>query len=804
MNSASLPNASATLSGRELALKRRKAMALNGKAALTRSKAMVGKPLAAAADSLASADAKPAPQNLLTTPTHLNSESLRPGVLGQHAKASPDTARLEQSSGRRFALARRSTLAQEGKGGLKQVALAKHASVQLPIGDGPAALYQGSSGRQVALQRRVEQSKTGRVAKSSGDSSGEARRNVGRVRPKANTSSVSREKVEASPTMTSRSVIGAQVERSMKVTGKEPGFNRAVTGTQHIGAEELDNLSESRPNPALSTVAVGSTLREKKITGMEVGHFGNVNGDEAGAPRGITGTEYLFGERYDKSLTSRTESGPKKVHLTEMANVMRNSGLVIDRTAKVTGEHKGAARAISGTASIEPSDFSSLPAKAVQTHTAAGKVVTGTRFGQSEKVSGDDAGACRGITGTEYLSQEQFVSSCGTKPPVRPLKVSVMSSRGKQSVSGTEVGHSSIVTGDEPGSCQHITGSQYFNPESFGAQHVSKTTAKAPILNARPVRVRSSLQSEALARQKPIGDDNGGGLPVYKLAVDQSLTGNAVTGSYFEPTLKVTGNESGGSSYVSGSQYAGPRSLGVSKPSTVVPRYDQVRSTAVISAEAVTGDRPGAGGAAMTGDERGACKPVSGTPYIGSDNRPPSCAVSGRFLSRVTSVEAIAPSHAPLAFSIQSPARVAHDQTLSHVTGKGFGIDRITGTASKADGLITGTPEFRHQVGPRPLATEVQIASPAGKVTGEGNQAGRGVTGDAWNAMRRVTGTEDASSAMRNPTAKSTPRGTGLNAQMFRTAEKPASPVLPDSRITGSAGFSGKGASVTLSGGARG
>ena len=147
---------------------------------------------------------------------------------------------------------------------------------------------------------------------------------------------------------------------------------------------------------------------------------------------------------------------------------------------------------------------------------------------------------------------------------------------------------------------------------------------------------------------------------------------------------------------------------------------------------------------------------------------------------------------------------MAHDQTLSQVTGKDFGIDRITGAANKAGGLITGTPEFRHQVGPRPLATEAQNASPAGKVTGEGSQAGREVTGDAWHATRRVTGTEGASSLMRNPSVKGTPRGMGVNAQVFRTIEKPAISVLPESRITGSAGSSGKGASVTLSGGARG
>ncbi len=827
MNSATLPSASATLSGRELALKRRKAMALNGKAALTRSQPSVAMPLAAAANSRASADAKPAPQALLTTPLiNRHPGRLRREALSQHGKAAPDAVRLEQSSGREFARARRSALAQEGKGGLKRIAQATHFAAQLPVGDGQAALDKGASGRQVAMHRRMVLAQTGRPATSSTDSSGAGRRTVGRVRPKVSPPSTAPEKVEEGHTLRDQPVTGTQVERSMMVTGNESGSCRAVTGTEYIGAEQFDNLCERRSSSAPTKVAVSTTLGEQKVTGIEVGRSANVTGDELGACRGITGTEYLSAERYDEFCASRPEPAPKKVYLTEMANGKKVSGLVIDRPTKVTGDEAGAARSISGTTYMKSSDSASAPQKVGQTHTAAGKAVTGTRFGQSENVSGGEAGACRGITGTEYLSQEQFVTTCGTQAPVRPLKVSVMSSRGQQAVSGTEVGRSSNVTGDEPGSCQHITGSQYFTPESFGMQRAARTPAKAPPMNACAGRGPSGIGEPA--RPKPFGDDNGRCLPVTgikdvgsssrvayahstpvapasKVRVDQARGGQPLTGSYFGPASKMTGNEFDGSARVSGSQYAGPRSLDdFCQPSTVMAGPEPVRPTAVISAAAVTGDRPGAGGSAMTGDTRGACKPVSGTPYIGADNSPPSCAVSGRFLSRQSSVEATEPSPAPLGFSIQTPARVAHDQTLSQVTGNSFGIERITGAANKAGGLITGTPEFRHQVVPRPVAAEAQLASPAGKVTGEGSQAGREVTGDAWHAARRVSGTEGASSLMRNPSAKGTPRGMGVNAQVFRTIEKPVVPVQPENRITGSSGSSGKGASVTLSGGARG
>ncbi len=711
MNSATLSSASATLSGRELALKRRQAMALNGKAALSRSQATAATPLASAANARASADAKPEPQAWLTTPLlNRSAGRLRREALSQHGKAamadparaptgqgrplrqpitapaaqelghgqasalSPVAVGLEQSSARAFARARRAAMAQDGKGALK----------------------------------RLVPAQTGRPATSSADSSGASRRPVGRVRPQVNPVASAPEKVEGGHALQGRALTASRAERSLKVTGSEHGAGRAVTGTEYIGAEQVDNLRERRSSPAPAKVAVSSTLGEQKVTGIEVGRSANVTGDELGACRGITGTEYLSAERYDEFCVSRPDPAPKKVE---------------------------------------------------QTHTAAGKLVTGTRFGQSENVSGGEAGACRGITGTEYLSQEQFISTCATQAPVRPLKVSVMSSRGQQTVSGTEVGRSANVTGDEPGSRQHITGSQYYSAEGLDAQRAARVAAKAPTLCGCAGRGRPGPAD--CAPPKSIGDGGAGCL--------------SVTGSYFEPTSKVTGNDFGGSAQISGSQYAGPRSMShLGEQSSVMAQSEPVRPTAVISAATVTGDRPGAG------------------------------AVSGRFLPRQSSVEATEPNPAPLAFSIQSPARVAHDQTLDQVTGSSFGIDRITGAANKAGGLITGTPEFRHQVPPRPLAAPAPSATPAGKVTGEGSQAGRAVTGDAWHATRRVTGTEGASSLMRNPSAKGTPRGMGVNAQVFRTIEKPAIPVQPESRITGSAGSSGKGASVTLSGGARG
>jgi hypothetical protein len=99
-------------------------------------------------------------------------------------------------------------------------------------------------------------------------------------------------------------------------------------------------------------------------------------------------------------------------------------------------------------------------------------------------------------------------------------------------------------------------------------------------------------------------------------------------------------------------------------------------------------------------------------------------------------------------------------------------------------------------------AAQDEVITAARRLTGEGSQAGRQITGDAWNAMSRVTGTEGASSQARNPSARGNPRGAGTNAARFREEVEPVQ--APPSRITGSAGNTGNGPVVTLSGGARG
>ncbi len=731
--------------------------------------------------------------------------------------SAPDVLkRAIEPTGRALARARRAALSQDGKAGLKRVAQATKIASTLPGQDWQAAIAKGATGRQKAMQRRMVQSLAGST-KVSNDA-----RPAGRMRARVATPAPA--KVEEGHTLSGHGVTGTMVERSKKVTGNEPGSCRAITGTEYIGAEQYDTLCSARPAPAPSKVAVTNTVREHKVTGTEVGRSTKVTGDEPGACRGITGTEYLAAERYDEFCDARPAPAPAKVGVGNTAKGKPVTGTQVGHSEKVTGDEPGAGRAVTGTGYALPVSADGAPQKVALTHTSHGKAVTGTAVGHAAKITGDETGACRGITGTEYLALEQFENVCSTVAPQAPRKVSVMSSCGNQPVSGTEVGRSAKVTGDEPGSCRSISGSQYYTSGSFGA--LCDTAAPQKVALMQTLAGRTLTGTELGRSPKVTGDEMGGCksvtgteyigadqqqavcavstpvAPVAKVAIDQTWRGQSVTGTYVGRSAHVTGDEPGGCSPISGTPYIGRGQYkGFCEAPALQAQEDRIRSSAAIPAAAVTGDRPGAGGSVMTGDERGACEVVSGTPYVGADNAATQCATSGRFVSRASAWVETARAPAPLDFSIVSPARAARQKLFNDVTGSVYTSERITGPSNKASGLITGTPEFRHRDAAPTQAAQAEFVSAASRLTGEGSQAGRPITGDTWNALSRVTGTEGASSLTRNLSERGNPRGMGMNAQRFREVEHPA---VPDSRITGSSGNSGKGSLVTLSGGARG
>jgi len=712
-------NASATLSGRELALQRRQAMSRNGKAGAGRASA-AGRTAAAVRPSRTASAGGCGCEPLCDCATALSAAAIpalasaapqmpavdaAPAAAALAADVRP--APVDTSSVRALARLRRAALTQDGKAGLARVAQAARIATTLPGQDWQSAITQGATGRQLSMQRRKALSLAGRAGLATSSTS----RSSGRMKARTVAAAVP-PKVEQGHTLAGQPVTGTMVERSGKVTGNEPGSCRNITGTEYIGGEQFDAWCTTRPAPAPSKVAVSHTGGGRPVTGTMVGRSKRQTGDEAGSCRPVTGTEYLSTEHFREICKTNPPAAPRKVSVMSTRGDQTLSGSSVDRSGRVTG---------------------------------------------------NEVGSCRSITGSQYYTTADFAGLCQTPTP---SKVGRMETVGGRTVTGSEVAPSPKLSGDETFGCKPVTGTDY--------------------IGTRQLATLGATQGVA---------------PVSKVVVDTSLGGQAVSGSYPGPAANVTGNEAGACALVSGDQYSGASQFQQFCPAPAAAQQRAlVRDSASIPATVVTGDRPGAGGSPVTGDERGSCGVVTGTPYLGVDNSPTDCAAGGRFGLRGQPQLPVAPAP-ERGFSIVTPARVGRERRDAAVTGSALENARITGPVNKGAGLITGTPDFRHvDTSWRRAQDEAGVAA-AQRVSGEGRQQGGRISGDAWHDHPRVSGTEGASSLARNPSQRGQPRGGGSSAAGFRNLERPE---IPESVITGSAGSSRRGAAVTVSGGARG
>lgn len=777
--------AQVTLSGRELALMRRQAMALRGKASAGKS-ATPSRPASQvvhrhAADSTAvsaglalASVQRPAPAvPAVGLSAGSSAARQRRQALSQSGKAALPIKSSAAPSGR---LRPATPAVAVGSGGCgcgcdgTSCASPESSSVSTPLGYGTsvpassvnaaASLVDAGSTRALARARRVAMATDGKV----GQRRVAQATKLAAVLPQQDWQLAIEKGATGRQVAMQRRMVRALVGRS-----EAPGAPRAT------GRVRTRNEAVAVP----PKVAVGHTLSGQSVSGTMVDSTRKVTGNEAGSCRHITGTEYLGVEQYDALCQSRPAPGPAKVAVSTTLREQKVSGTEVGRSSQVTGDELGACLGITGTEYLAREHGATArdsepvvvtPRKVSVMSSQSEKSTFGSDAQRTSKVTGDESGAARQLTGTQYMNTRGEIAPSGSGAP---SKVALIQTLAGGTVTGTELARSPKVTGDERGGCRSVTGTEY-----IGTQQLQSVCAVV----------------------EPV-------LPVAKVGQDRTWRGQSITGNRVGRSDKVTGDEYGGCAPISGSPYIGRTQYkAFCEPPQLAAQQTRLRSDAVISAAAVTGDRPGAGGSLMTGDERGACGLVSGTPYIGLDNMPSQCQSSGRFVPRARPAQPVPALAAPRDFSIKPPSRQAQERGPDAVPGTGFSTQRITGPVNKAGGLITGTPEFRHrdpaplQV-PQPAAVKIAVPSAAERLTGEGSQSGTRISGDAWQSSGRVTGTEGTSSLVRNPSQRGSARGVGMNAQQFRDVERAAQ---PESRITGSSGSSAKGAAVTLSGGARG
>ncbi|GAC1477341.1 MAG: hypothetical protein NVS1B12_12390 [Acidimicrobiales bacterium] len=466
------------------------------------------------------------------------------------------------------------------------------------------------------------------------------------------------------------------------------------------------------------------------------------------------------------------------------------TGVRIGPGVQVTGGEPGSSHPVSGTQYVPADGPAPAPGAGVKVglmRTPQGLIVSGTTVRGRVPITGDEAGEHLPITGEADQKFDddltprpdgasrsaQFprradphgATAVRSMPGVQPNGPALENSDGGLAVTGTAVGRSGRVTGNEAGACRPITGDQYQNLSSTECGAMGGGTAPAAHLGQR--------------RLDPV--------TAGKVTVAQTWSGQNVTGPSLEYRPNVTGDEPGDCRSVTGTPYQGPSTMfGWCEADEADPATQRLEPRP--RGVAVTGDLP-MYSKSVTGIERGHRNDITGSSYYG----------------KMRPAEPVVDDWARGAFPVAQARRLAGRDAARKEAGEAPPAScvpgRITGAFAISAGKVTGNSEFLFR--PRAGQTRDGTQTP---ITGEGRTDGRVITGSAaaWTSHGLVTGTEGYIAAGRNPTEGGGASNAWAGARRFKNLATPGGPN-ENARVTGRVGGTPSfGVRVTVSGGAQG
>ena len=471
---------------RELVVARREALSRRGKSADTtkdRNRAEVARKTATTtsttAPSISKKDCGCGGSAAAETPTRLSRQAVSVDLSTKSSsrRSKAPKRRAIDNPSRALVLARREAMSKHGKTAGKQptsaAAVARQANPDL-------------TSRELAQQVRELRAKSGARSKQSAGVTRPTGPN--RNGSKQAASADAHWKVGESETTGGQTVTGTQANRSVKTTGNEASTCRSITGTEYLGAEVFQTFCQSAPTPTTpAKVRVSATTHGNRVTGNEVGRSEKVTGDEPGTCKSVTGTEYISANQ-SAAYCGGTTPSPRKVGHSQSQQGRPISGVMVGQSSNVTGNEAGANRSLTGDQYLgsDPLPEGRPATKVGLSETLSGTGVTGTLVGRSSAVTGDEFGSCHRVTGNQYLSSEQFSTFCGSKQEAEAPKVGFSVTNRNLVVSGTQTGRSERVTGDEPGTCKAVTGTPYAGLEQAG--NYCGNSAVQAIRERTPVR----------------------------------------------------------------------------------------------------------------------------------------------------------------------------------------------------------------------------------------------------------------------------------------------------------------------------
>lgn len=457
------------------------------------------------------------------------------------------------------------------------------------------------------------------------------------------------------------------------------------------------------------------------------------------------------------------------------------------------------------------------PEKVGMSETLSGQSVSGTALGQGA-LTGAETGACQLVSGTEYLGMEEFKAHCSDTPKAAPAKVTTTQTTKGQTISGNKMGQAKSVTGDRAGQCSGVTGTDYLPADQSDLICGTKMDKGAApqggfTINPGPSPKSNSGRSDSLngsERKVSGGNDypamsgsiqpksKGTNEAPKKVVMSSTFAGNATTGTQVGRPESVTGGDRGYCKNVTGTGYQGKEEVEtVCQTSAPTTTPKKVNVSGTFSGQTVTGDRSG-GNDNITGGEAGRCKAVSGTPYMGKESFAASCSAQEQSAAQKKH-EPMARQNGHALTGIQpGPQGLTGAQkgACELVSGTHYqGADQTSSMCQSSQAANPGESDFPIMMSD---AASVDMSQPLPEV--EAAPQGSVITGDGWDRGTKVTGTDGPWATQRNPSIRGMQGQSPMGASNYRPNSMEE---VPQSPITGSAGNTGEGAKVTLSGGAR-
>ncbi len=433
--------------------------------------------------------------------------------------------------------------------------------------------------------------------------------------------------------------------------------------------------------------------------------------------------------------------------------------------------------------------------------TLSGQTVSGTQVGQGQ-LTGAEKGDCQLVSGTEYLGTEEFAAHCSDIPAAGLTKVTMTQTTKGQTISGSRMGQAKSVTGDRAGLCSGVTGTEYLSADQgdlFCGTQSSGVKASMGGFSINPALSTDTTKSSANASKVSGGNDfpvqSGSiqpssveqGTAPKKVVMSTTFAGNKTSGTQVGRLEAVTGVASGYCQSVTGTSYQGQEEVAAvcQTPTVSDKAREKVSVSGTFSSKQnVTGDRTSAplrtSGASNTNF-------LAGNSFVQQSNvkqeMQPVEMNSGHSLTGVQ------PGISGLTG--------AQTGACELVTGTQYqGVDQMNLVCQASNASTPGESDFPIAIGG---ATPVDVSQPLASVESMASETSV-ITGDGWDSGSKVTGTGAPLTPARNPSIRGMAGQVPLSAANFRPTSMQE---VPPSPITGSAGNTSDGAKVTLSGGAR-